>query len=135
MRLIVGLLKGAIIGGALGFGAYKLGWGSMLWVLYGAIGAVVGFWVGRPIWSHLTDKDSTIWTSFLKAAFGFGVGVGLWALGSRVLGDPQIALAGQTHSLTSWQPIFGGLVGALYGAWVEVDDPSGQSKNAAAKPA
>ena len=38
-------------------------------------------------------------------------------------GDPVVAVAGQSHALTAWQPVFGAIVGLLYGAWVEVDDP------------
>jgi hypothetical protein len=84
VRLILGLLKGAIIGAALGLGAEQIGleggWG---YVVYGLVGFAVGLFVGRPIWSHLLDKNSTIWTSVLKGFFGFGVGVGLYALAHR----------------------------------------------------
>ena len=124
LRLILGIIKGGVIGGALGYAAEQLGLGAgWSWLVYGVVGAAVGIVVGRPIWSHLLDKKSTIWTSFLKAMFGFGVGVGLWALGAKALGNPQIAVAGQTHALTAWQPVFGAIVGVLYGAWVELDDP------------
>lgn len=124
MRLVIGLFKGAILGGALGYAAYHFQLpGALSWLLYGLVGAMVGFWVGRPFWSHLADKKSTIWTSILKALFGFGVGVGLWALGAKAVGDPIIALGGESRALTAWQPIFGALVGALYGSWVELDDP------------
>ena len=124
LRLVLGILKGGVIGGALGYAAEQLGLGAgWSWVVYGIVGAAVGFLVGRPFWSHLFDKKSTIWTSILKAMFGFGVGVGLWALGAKALGNPQIAVAGQSHALTAWQPVFGAIVGVLYGAWVELDDP------------
>jgi hypothetical protein len=124
LRFVVGMLKGGVIGGALGYAAYRLGLGAGWgWLVYGVVGSLVGFVVGRPIWSHLFDKKSTIWTSILKAMFGFGVGVGLWALGAKAVGDPSLALAGEVHPLTQWQPIFGALVGLLYGAWVEIDDP------------
>ena len=133
LRLVLGIIKGGVIGGALGYAAEQLGlgvgWG---WLIYGVVGACVGFVVGRPIWSHLLDKKSTIWTSILKAMFGFGVGVGLWALGAKAAGDPQLAFAGQSHALTQWQPVFGALVGLLYGAWVEIDDPPAKREKAAA---
>jgi hypothetical protein len=123
VRLILGLLKGAAIGAALGFAAEQIGleggWG---YVVYGLVGFAVGLFVGRPIWSHLLDKSSTVWTSVLKGLFGFGVGVGLYALGHKAIGDPTLALAGTSRPLTDWTYIFGGLIGALYGAWVEVDD-------------
>jgi hypothetical protein len=127
LRLLVGFIKGGVIGGALGYASEQLGLGAgWNWLIYGAIGAVVGFLVGRPFWSHLFDKKSTIWTSILKAIFGFGVGVGFWALGAKVAGDPKLAFAGQSHVLTAWHPIFGAAVGLLYGAWVEIDDPPGK---------
>jgi hypothetical protein len=117
------LLKGAVIGGGLGFGAYQAGLGpGWAYPLYGLIGFLVGLVVGRPIWSHLLDKGSTVWTAVLKGLFGFGVGAGLYALGHHALGDPAIAIAGEVHPLTAWPMIFGGIVGAIYGAWVEVDD-------------
>ena len=121
VRLVLGLLKGAVIGAALGFAAEQIGleggWG---YVLYGIVGFAVGLLVGRPIWSHLLDKSSTIWTSILKGIVGFGVGAGLYAIASRV--NPTLEINGVSHSLTAWTYIFGGLVGAIYGAWVELDD-------------
>jgi hypothetical protein len=123
VRLLLGLLKGAVVGAALGFGADQLGltggWG---YIVYGLVGFVVGLVVGRPVWSHLLDKRSTIWTSVLKGLFGFGVGAGLFALAHKVIGDPVLALAGEARPLTAWTYLFGGIVGALYGAWVEFDD-------------
>ncbi len=93
VRLFLGLLKGAVVGVALGFGAYHIGLGDGLgYVVYGIIGFVVGLVVGRPVWSHLVDRSSTVWTAVLKGLFGFGVGCGLYALGHHVLGDPQLAL-------------------------------------------
>src|SRR5687767_10793919 len=123
VRLLLGVLKGAAIGAGLGFLVERIGLGgSWGYVVYGLIGFVVGLVVGRPIWSHLLDKSSTVWTSVLKGLFGFGVGAGLFALASKAIGDPVLALAGQARPLTAWTYIFGGIVGALYGAWVEVDD-------------
>ncbi len=123
VRLLLGLLKGAVVGAALGFGAEQLGlgggWG---YLVYGLVGFVVGLVVGRPVWSHLLDKQSTVWTAVLKGLFGFGVGAGLYALAHKVLGDPMLAVAGQARPLTGWTYVFGGIVGAIYGAWVELDD-------------
>jgi hypothetical protein len=123
VRLILGVLKGTAIGVALGYGADQLGleggWG---WVVYGLIGFAVGLLVGRPVWSHLIDRSSTVWTSVLKGLFGFGIGVGLYAIAHKAVGDPVLALAGQSRRLTDWTYLFGGLVGAIYGAWIEIDD-------------
>src|SRR6187549_3169846 len=104
VRLLLGLLKGAVLGAGLGFAADKVGLTGWGYVVYGLIGFVVGLVVGRPIWSHLLDKGSTVWTAVLKGLFGFGVGALLYALGHHAVGDPQIALAGEVRTLTAWTP-------------------------------
>jgi hypothetical protein len=131
VRLLLGLVKGALIGGALGFGAYQLGlvggWG---YVIFGLVGFAVGLFVGRPIWAHLMDKESTIWTAILKGIFGFGVGAGLYALVRHVAGDPQVAFGVPelTGSVSSLPHLLGGAIGAIYGAWVELDDAPAAKK-------
>ena len=58
VKLLVGLLKGAAIGGAVGYGAVALadatGFGNM-WLTVGLIGALVGLFVGKPLWALLKD--------------------------------------------------------------------------------
>jgi hypothetical protein len=127
VRFVIGLVKGGVLGGAVGYGAYAadLG-GGFHWVTYGAIGAVVGLLVGRPLWSHLLDKNSTAFTSLLKALFGYGVGVGLYALVAKAWGGFDLTLLdSQPRNLYDWQFVLGAGIGGLYGAWVEVDDASG----------
>jgi len=129
-KIFVGILKGAIIGGALGYGAFWLenatGFVSP-WLTYGVIGALVGLFVGRPIWSLLRDKNATAWASILKAAFGFGVGCGLYAIVSR-LWHPSlmVEVAGKPQDLFNWQVTLGAAIGALYGGFVELDDAIGE---------
>lgn len=124
VRWFLGIGKGAVLGAAAGYGAWRLGivggWG---YLVYGAIGGIVGLLLGRPFWSHLSDPQSTVVTSVLKAIVGFGVGAGLYALFRHVAPDPELSLFGQTAQLTELGPVFGAGVGALYGAWVELDDP------------
>jgi len=128
-RLLLGLLKGAVIGGALGYGAFALGLsGAMHWITYGVVGALVGLFVGRPVWSHLLDPKSTLWTAALKGIFGFGVGVGLYALVAKVWGGFSFAIGDESRVLTDWQFVFGGGIGALYGAFIELDDAAPKSK-------
>jgi hypothetical protein len=123
LRLVLGLVKGAVIGGGIGFGAYSAGMdGGFHWLTYGVIGAMVGLLVGRPIWSHLLDKSSTMWTSILKAVFGYGVGVGIYAIVGKAWGGFDLTIADETRNLTDFQHVFGAVIGALYGAFVEVDD-------------
>ena len=123
VRLFLGLVKGALVGAVLGLVVERLGYGRMSgYLVYGVIGAVVGLLAGRPIWSHLRDPKSTVWTAVLKGLVGFGVGDGLFVLAERALGNPTIHLFGEAKGLTSWTPVFGALVGLIYGAWVELDD-------------
>jgi hypothetical protein len=130
VKLLVGLLKGAVIGGAVGYGALQLATAtgfSNAWLTFGLIGALVGLFVGKPLWSLLRDKDATNWIAVLKGLFGFGVGCGLYALFAKVV--PTITFTSEITSL--WPPIMGGAIGAVYGAFVELDDSIGDG--AAAK--
>jgi hypothetical protein len=123
-RLVLGLVKGAVLGGGAGYGAWHLGLGGgWAWIVYGAVGLVVGLLVGRPFWSHAIDPKSTIWTSVMKGIFGVGVAIGLYALARYAAGNPTIELLGEARPLVEWWPGLCGAIGALYGAWVEVDDP------------
>lgn len=123
LRLLLGLVKGAVIGGAVGYGAYALDLGGAFhWITYGVVGALVGLLVGRPVWSHLLDKSSTSWTAIIKGMFGFGVGVGLYALAAKVWGGFELSLMDETRLTHDWQFVMGGAIGALYGAFVEIDD-------------
>ena len=138
IKLVVGILKGAVIGGAVGYGAFALqntsGFANP-WLTYGAIGALVGLIAGRPIWSLIRDQNATTWVSVLKAAFGFGVGCGLYALLAKVWSpSASILVAGQ--NVFQWPVTVGGAIGAVYGGFVELDDAIGDdSKKLAAKPA
>lgn len=127
VRLVLGVVKGSILGAGVGYGAYRLGMGpGWNFLVYGLVGLVVGMFVGRPLWSHLFDAKSTVWTGILKGVFGFGIGVGLWALAAKVSPDPKLTLSlleDAEKPLSHWQPVLGALVGLLYGAWVEIDDP------------
>ena len=130
MRLVIGLIKGLVIGGLVGLGAYKLGMtGGFHYLTYGLIGLLVGLLVGRPIWTHLSDKDSTVWVSVLKSIVGYLIGIGLFALIGKAIG-PDITLQGETRPMMDWQPLLGAIIGGIYGAWVEADDaaPSGDKK-------
>jgi hypothetical protein len=135
LKLLVGILKGAVIGGALGYGAYALAESTGFanpWLTYGMIGALVGLVVGRPLWSLIRDKDQTSWIGVLKAAFGFGIGCGLYAIIAKAW-DPSLEIAGE--NVFAWPPTLGGAIGALYGGFVELDDAIGDDKSDKAKSA
>lgn len=129
VKLLVGILKGAVIGAALGYGAHALGQATGFgnpWLTFGLIGAIVGLFVGKPIWSLIRDKNATIWISVLKSAFGFGIGCGLYALVARAI-HPVLEVSG--YNIFTWSPTLGGAIGALYGGFVELDDAIGDDKS------
>ncbi len=125
-NLIFGLIKGVVVGGAVGYGAYSAGLdGGFNWLTYGLVGVFVGLLVGRPLWSHLADKRSTAVTSIIKAVFGYAVCVGLYALVAKVWGGFEFsisALSDEPHNLYDWTFVLGAAIGGIYGAWVEADD-------------
>ncbi len=134
LKLLVGLLKGAAIGGAVGYGAFALfnstGF-SNNWLTMGLIGALVGLFVGRPLWALLKDKNQTNIIAILKAAFGFGVGCGLYALIAKAWApDPNMLVIGDFH-LLYWPPTVGAAIGGVYGGFVELDDSIGDDTAAA----
>jgi hypothetical protein len=134
-KLVVGILKGAIIGGALGYGAFALKEATEFanpWLTYGMVGALVGLIAGRPIWSLLRDKNATAWVSILKAAVGFGVGVGLYALLAKVWNPSAVNVA--DYNIFAWPVTVGGGIGAVYGALIELDDSIGDDKKPGGEP-
>ena len=125
MRLVLGLIKGIVIGGLVGLGAYKLGMtGGWHWLTYGLIGVFIGMLVGRPIWSILGDPKSTVWTAVMKGVVGYIICIILYAIVAKGWGGMDIEIQSETNNLYDWQPLFGGILGALYGAFVEFDDAS-----------
>jgi len=129
-RLFIGLIKGGAIGGAVGYGAYSAGMdGGFNWLTYGVIGALVGLLVGRPLWSHLMDSHSTAVTSIIKAVFGYGMCVGLYALVAKAWGGFDLTISGETHNVYNWPYVLGPAIGGLWGAWVEADDAPERGKD------
>jgi hypothetical protein len=130
VRVILGLIKGAIVGGGVGFGLLQLGWlsGFFAYVACALVGAVVGLVAGRAPW-----KAETIWTPVVKMVFGALVGIGLCAAGFHLLPDPSFKLAqvGELHLHSG--VILAPLVGILYGIFVEVDDGGGKKEPSKAK--
>lgn len=123
----MGILKGAVIGAAIGYGAFALNNATGFanpWLTYGVIGALVGLIAGRSIWSLIRDKNATSWAGILKGAFGFGIGCGLYALVSRVW-NPQVQLMVVGQNAFTWPVTLGGAIGAVWGGFVELDDAIG----------
>jgi hypothetical protein len=119
VRVILGLLKGAIVGGGIGYGLLRLGWTTAILAYLGCavVGALVGVVAGRAPW-----KAETIWTPVVKAIVGAIIGVGLCAIGFKLLPNPSFHLAQVGDLELHSGPILAPLVGILYGIFVEVDD-------------
>lgn len=121
----MGLLKGAVIGGGVGYAAFALNLrGGMHWVSYGLVGAMVGLLVGKPFWAHMRERGSTFVTPVLKAIVGYGIAVGLFAIVAKAWGGFDLEIADESRRIYDWQHIMGAAVGAVYGAFVELDDAS-----------
>jgi len=133
VKLLVGFLKGAVIGGAIGYGAFALATATGFsngFLTYGAVGLLVGLIAGRPLWSLIRDKSATTWVGIIKGLVGFGIGCGLYALIAKAWSPSPMNVAG--YNLFGWPPFLGGMIGAVYGAFVEIDDASGDDARALA---
>lgn len=125
-RLLVGLIKGLVIGGGAGAALLALHLSGILgYVAIALVGATVGLICGKAPW-----RAETIWTPVLKMVVGLGISLGLFALGRKFLPGEEFmsfnlkgllpALSG-TLALNS-APVLAPAIGMLYGAFVEVDD-------------
>jgi hypothetical protein len=122
MRLVVGLLKGGLIGFGVGMLSWRIGMtGVPAFVDAGIIGALVGIFGGRPPW-----RQETIWTPALKGIFGVVIGIGLYWLAHKVLDGVHFGLAVKLGAPDKPIPdvpvVLGPMIGAIWGALVELDD-------------
>ena len=130
-RIIVGLVKGAIVGGGIGYGLIRLGLTSTVFVYLAcaAVGALVGVVAGRAPW-----KAETIWTPVLKMVVGAAIGSGLAAAGLHVLPTTTFSINGLGDLSLASAPVLALGVGVLYGVFVELDD-GGEKATDPQKPA
>jgi hypothetical protein len=129
LRVILGLLKGGVIGAAVGGLALQVGVGGgvVAAMTYAVIGGLVGILCGRPPW-----RQDTFWTSALKGIFGVGIGIGLYFLARKLLGGAHLAaltdLGLPDRPIGELPIILGPVIGALWGIFVEVDDAGSAAK-------
>src|SRR5579871_4408052 len=133
LRAIVGLLKGLVVGGGVGYGLLRLGFDGAVWayVACALVGALVGVVCGRAPW-----RSETIWTPVVKMIFGAVVGVGLCALGRHVLPDAALPKVQNVALTLHSGSVLAAAIGVLYGMFVEIDDggKAEKAKEAAKEP-
>jgi hypothetical protein len=126
VRVLLGLIKGGIVGAVVGIAASRvgLGAGATAWLVYGVVGFLVGLVCGKPPW-----RQETIWTSIVKGVIGLAVCMGLFWVARKVFGGMQapaqlLAPLGVTHgqAIVTVPALLGPLIGIVYGVFVEVDD-------------
>ncbi|XXY55004.1 hypothetical protein WME91_28130 [Sorangium sp. So ce269] len=147
-RLILGIVKGLIVGGLLGFGLAKLGYAApfaiIAYLAAALAGVLVGLIAGKPIWA----KDAKI-EAGMKAFVGALLGAGLMYAARRWLTMPVPVplgeLGGANLSLgeaAGSAGTFGGLavtslaaIAALLGGFYEADNNPSDEATPGAKPA
>lgn len=147
-RLLIGIVKGLIVGGLVGFALAKLGFaapGAIVAYLAAALtGVLIGLVAGKPIWA----KDARI-EAGMKAFVGALLGAGLMYAARRWLTMPVPLplgeLGGANPSLqeaAGQTGTFGGLaltslaaIAALLGGFYEADNTPEEGGSAGAPPA
>lgn len=134
-RLLIGIVKGLIVGGLVGFGLAKLGLAApgavVAYLAAAVVGVLVGLIAGKPIWA----KDAKI-EAGAKAFVGALLGAGLMWAARRWLTLPLPLSLGplaapnpSLNELPGTAGTFGGLaitslaaVAALLGGFYEADN-------------
>jgi hypothetical protein len=135
LRVILGLLKGGIIGAAIGFAALKLGvsGGTPAYLAYAAVGFAVGLVCGKAIW-----RQETLWTPALKGILGAAICVGLYWVANKVMGGLKLPITAQLgapdRAVVDVPLLLAPAFGILYGIFVEVDDGERKAAASPAKP-
>lgn len=121
-RLALGLLKGLLIGGAIGAGLhYGLGWtnaaGLLGFLVSMGVAGTAGVFAGKAPW-----KDGAWIEATLKGMVGVALGaLAYWGLGYVPFEIPFPGLA-EPQTLASIPVIFAPAIAGVYGALVELDD-------------
>jgi hypothetical protein len=86
-RFLVGVVKGLIVGGLVGYGLSRLGYGApdalIAYLAAAATGALVGLVAGKPIWAKGAAVEAA-----MKAVFGALLGAGLMFAARKWLVQP-----------------------------------------------
>ncbi|MEZ4300099.1 MAG: hypothetical protein R3B70_34445 [Polyangiaceae bacterium] len=141
-RLLVGILKGLVLGALLGFGLVKLGMavpGAVVAYIAAAVtGILIGLVAGKPIWA----KDARI-EAGMKAGVGALLGVGLMFAARRWLTMPvpdglltltkATVAEGTTATLGGFSMTSLAAIAALLGGFYDADNTPEPDKPEAKK--
>jgi len=127
-RLGFGLLKGLVVGGALGVGfQVGLGWGSTTgllgFLLAMGIGATAGILCGKAPWRAEAWIEAV-----LKGVFGVGIGALVYWIGSAYLAWQlpwALPHADAGSAWTSMPLLYAPVIGGIFGTIVELDNNDG----------
>lgn len=130
-RLLVGLLKGLVVGGAIGaIFQLALRWcPTSEWLGYliaMGTGATAGLLAGRPPWAQEAWIEGV-----LKAVFGLGIGALLFWLGVRFANFTVPFAFAHAPQGTPWTEVpllYAPPIAALYGAIIELDNTGDAGK-------
>ena len=141
-RLIVGILKGLVVGGLIGFGLLKVGpglfvgaWAILAYIAAAVTGVVVGLIAGKPIWA----KDAKIeagMKAFVGAILGAGLMFGLRKFAPPLADSVPAAFGVMTkdpQTLATFPVTALAAVAAVLGGFYEADntpDPESSAKSA-----
>jgi hypothetical protein len=128
LRVVTGLLKGALIGFCVGMLSWRIGFttGLPAFIDYGIIGGLAGILGGRPPW-----RQETIWTPLLKGVFGIVIGIGLYWVARKLFWntrlDLAVSLGAPDKPIADVPVVLGPIIGGLWGILVELDDSGSSS--------
>ncbi len=133
-RLGLGLIKGLVIGGAVGAGLQLgLGWteasGLLGFLIAVGVAGTAGVFAGRPPWQEGAWIEAS-----LKGAVGVGLGAAAYYGLTQIPASVQIpfpSLPG-THAFDALPAVFAPAIAGVYGALVELDN-SGDAEEDGAK--
>ncbi len=125
MRLILGLIKGAIVGGGVAYATLVLGLttGGFLYVACALAGALAGLVAGKAPW-----RADTMFTPILKMIVGAVLGVVLAVAGVHFLPEGAIQLGSLGTADLRSTITLAPAVAILYALFVEVDDGGNKDK-------
>lgn len=124
-RLLIGILKGLLVGGAVGAGLHfglgrpVLEQAYFTYPLYGVVGALAGVTAGKPFWRQGAGIEA-----ILRSIFGLAVGCGLYALAAAFLGAVPFHIGGvpDATKFASIPLLMAPTLAILYASLVELDN-------------